>query len=90
MSKGTFNRPLDELQMKDYIRMGKERAMLLIDDDFSIYDDDDAICDDDRDGLTPEEAYAYNREYAMLQRFKELLLDVLGNRGYADYMHGRL
>ena len=33
-----------------------------IDDDWACIDDDDAVCDDERDGLTQEEADAYEKE----------------------------
>lgn len=33
-----------------------------IDDDYTIYDADDTVCDDGNDGLTNEEAKAYENE----------------------------
>ena len=44
-----------------------------IDDDWACIDDDDAVCDDERDGLTEEEADAYEKEKAWYDLFKEVL-----------------
>lgn len=44
-----------------------------IDDDWACIDDDDAVCDDERDGLTEEEANAYEKEKAWYGLFKEVL-----------------
>lgn len=90
MNKITFNRQLDSLQMRSCLHNGSEYAMTMIDDDFSIYDGDDTVCDDDRDGLTSEEAIAYERECEILQRFSDLLTENLGYYGRQDYAHSRI
>ncbi len=44
-----------------------------IDDDWACIDDDDAVRDNERDGLTEEEADAYEKEKAWYDLFKEVL-----------------
>lgn len=44
------------------------------DDDWSCIDGDDAVCDDERDGLTEEEANAYEKEKAWYDLFNKILM----------------
>ena len=57
----------------------------IIDDDLAIIDDDETVCDDDRDGLTPEEAEAYNEECKMLRELSSRLIGLLGWSGYKKW-----
>lgn len=59
----------------------------IVDDDESIIDDDDTICDDDRDGLTPEEAEAYNNECRYFEGLHKKLISVLGWSRYKKWCH---
>ena len=67
----------------DYSLMDDDIA--IIDDDIAIIDYDETICDDDRDGLTPEEAEAYNEECKMLSELKSQLIGILGWNGFKKW-----
>ena len=60
-----------------------------IDDDYAIYDADDSVCDDGNDGLTNEEAKAYENECraeAMLKAELRRLFNY-GSFGDDTYSH---
>lgn len=59
--------------------------MAVIDDDEAVIDDDETVCDDDRDGLTPEEAEAYNNECKALSELSQQLIRILGWNGYKKW-----
>ena len=56
-----------------------------IDDDMAVIDDDETVCDDDRDGLTPEEAEAYNLECKILKEFRAQLIGILGYEKFREW-----
>jgi hypothetical protein len=59
----------------------------VIDDDEAIIDDDETVCDDDRDGLTPEEAEAYNKECKMLSELRAQLIGILGWSKFKEWCY---
>lgn len=61
--------------------------MAVIDYDESIIDDDETVCDDDRDGLTPEEAEAYNNECKMLSDLRAQLIGILGWSKFREWCY---